>query len=586
MTRARWVPLLAALLGLTSCVGLPTDGPVRTETAGEQADFEVPFDYTPGGPDPGAPPAEIVRGFLVAMQATPLSTTVARQFLTAGSATGWVPEKGTIVYESQNRDPARDDDVRLTLTGTVELDARGSWLGKQGEQVFELDMVRERGEWRISKPPDRLIIPLTHFQGRFTQYSLFFFDKAASVLVPEPVYVPAGPQATTFLVNALLRGPQQGLLGVERTFLPSATVLDDISVPVSPEGSAQVPLSDDILDLDARERNLAFAQLAWTLGQVPGVQRMRVTVDGSPLELRGVGADLDVSDWSEYSPTVAGASEELFGIREGRVVAISGGRERRVSGASGSLDLGMESIGVDLAGQRVAGTTEDGQVLLSRRSREPGTTPDQADVSTVFSGGVDLLKPAWDLHGRLWLVDRTEAGARIHLVSGGTVREIEVEDLTGADIRSFVLSRDGTRFVAEVADGNRDRLFVARIQRDHTGRVRRLSGVEQIPLAPLGVRTVHDLAWRGPDSLALLTAPSKGTAQVLVVKVDGSSTRAESTTDAEVFPDEARTLVTTSMLGAPLYIRAPGGHMFALASNGRWTSAGIDPGLRSPTFVG
>jgi hypothetical protein len=577
--------LLLALVCLTGCVALPTDGPVHTEPAGDQVEFEAPFDYTPGGPTPGAPPSEIVRGFLVAMQATPLSTTVARQFLTEGSSTRWVPEKGTVVYESQKPELVGSD-VRLTLEGTRALDARGRWLGKRGEQVFELDLVREAGEWRINEPPDRLIIPLSHFQTRFTQYSLFFFDKSASILVPEPVYVPSGPQATTFLVNALLRGPKQGLLGVERTFIPARTALDDISVPVSREGVVQVPLSDDILDLDARERNFAFAQLAWTLGQVPGVRAMRVTVDGSPLELRGVGADPSVNEWSAFSPTVTWASRELFGIRDGSVVAIIDDRERPVSGASGSLDLGLAKIGVDLAGQQIAGTTEDGRVLLSRRSREPGSTPTAEDVRTVFTGGTELLKPAWDVHGHLWVIDRTAAGAILHVVANGTVRELAVEGLTGADIRSFVLSRDGTRLVAEVRDGKRDRLVKARIERDQTGRVRRLSSVEQIPLQPLGVETVRDLAWRSPDTLAVLTAPSKETAQVLVVKVDGSSTRAESTTDADVFEVEADTLVTTSALGAPLYLRTPEGQMFELASNGRWTSAGIEPGLHSPTFVG
>ncbi len=385
--------LLLALVCLTGCVALPTDGPVHTEPAGDQVEFEAPVDFTPDGPEPGAPPSEIVRGFLVAMQATPLSTTVARRFLTEGSSTSWVPENGTIIYSSEERN-VRGNDVQLTLHDTRRLDARGTWLGQAGRQSFALDLVRERGEWRISNPPDRLIIPLSHFQTRFTQYSLFFFDKSASVLVPEPVYVPSGPQATTFLVNALLRGPKQRLLGVERTFIPARTALDDISVPVSREGVVQVPLSDDILDLDARDRNLAFAQLAWTLGQVPGVRAMRVTVDGSPLELRGVGADPSVNEWSAFSPTVTWASRELFGIRDGKVVAIIDDRERQVSGPSGSLDLGLMEIGVDLAGQQIAGTTDDGRVLLSRRSREPGSTPTAKDVTTVFTGGTELLKPA------------------------------------------------------------------------------------------------------------------------------------------------------------------------------------------------
>ena len=107
-----------------------------------------------------------------------------------------------------------------------------------------------------------------------------------------------------------------------------------------------------------------------------------------------------------------------------------------------------------------------------------------------------------------------------------------------------------------------------------------------VRLGGLDVRTIRDVAWRTPGSLALLTAPSPGNSQVVVVKVDGSSTAAESTTDAEIFSGVARELVTSPALGAPLYIRSPGGQMFALAVNGRWTGAGIRAGIRSPTFVG
>ena len=98
---------LLAVLGLAltaGCAGLPTSGSVRTEQIEQQVEDGAPVDFTPGAPEEGAEPVEIVRGFLIAMQATPINTTVARQFLTAEGSQGWVPERGTIVYSS--RDPA------------------------------------------------------------------------------------------------------------------------------------------------------------------------------------------------------------------------------------------------------------------------------------------------------------------------------------------------------------------------------------------------------------------------------------------------------------------------------------------------
>ena len=577
--------LLGLCLLLSGCVSLPSSGPVRSVPAGQQVEDEAPVDYTPGGPRDGAAPIEIVRGFLVAMQATPVNMSVARRFLSAEGDSGWVPEHGTVVYTEEIR-TAAGDDVRLRLTDTVALDERGSWLGEKGDATYRMHLVREDGQWRISDPPDRLIIPLGHFESRFNQYFLHFFDKSGEVLVPEPVYVPTGAQATTSLVTGLLQGPARGLLGVERTFLPARTRLDDISVPVSQDGVAEVPLSDEVLALDEQQLSLAFAQLAWTLAQVPGVERMRVTVDGSPLDLPGEGEDSAISDWSEYNPTVEWASQALFGHRDGRVVTLLAGEERRVSGAFGSLDFDIEEVAVDLPAEQVAVTTGDGKVLVAPRSRLAGTEPDVSDVRTVYEGGTDLLRPAWDLYGQLWMVDRTPSGAVLSILRKDRLERFAVQGLTGEDVRSFALSRDGTRLVAEVADAGRDRLVLARIERKDSGWVRRLTAA--VPIAPgdLELRRIHDLAWRASGAVAVLAAPTPETSQVLLVKVDGSSTAVEASTDAGVFRGRASRLVTSPVPGAPLYIRTAGGQMFALATNGRWVGAGLDPGLRSPTFVG
>ncbi|MFP5253942.1 MAG: LpqB family beta-propeller domain-containing protein [Actinomycetes bacterium] len=570
---------------LAGCVGLPEAGPVRTEPADELLEAEAPVDFTPGGPAPGADPLEIARGFLVAMQASPLSTTVARQYLTAESSSSWVPEQGTLIYTDELRTEVGATDVRLDLAGTTALDRRGSWLGEQGDVRLRLRLVRDAGQWRISNPPDRLIIPLTHFQSRYFQYHLYFFDKTARVLVPEPVHVPGGAQAPTALVDGLLQGPERALLGVERTFLPARVVLDDISVPVRADGTAEVPLSDEVLDLGEPALERAFAQLAWTLGQVPGIERFRVTVDGSPLELPGMVTDLPVTGWSELAPEVVGATQSLFGVRDGRVAAVVGGEERPVTGVFGQLDLGVERIGVSLGGDRIAATTAAGAVLVGPRAREPGGEPRAEDVRVVVRGH-DLLAPVWDLHGNVWVVDRTPAGAVVTVVGGARTRAVEVQGVTGQDVRSFALSRDGTRFVAEVAGPDRDRLLLARVRHSDQGAVRGLLAAEPLGLADLGVQRIRDLDFRTPVSVAVLTAPVGGSSRVLLLSVDGSSSRTGAISEAGAFPGAASRLVTAPSPGAGLFVQTPEGRLLVLAASGRWADVDIEPGLASPTFVG
>jgi hypothetical protein len=580
---------LVCVLALAGCVSLPTSGPVRAGPSEQGVEQEAPFEYTPGGPERGDTRDDIVRGFLTAMTATPLNTFVARQYLTTESSSSWVPEKGTVVYGTQERSTTAAG-VRLALTRTVELDGRGEWLGDptDGKGLsYRLRLVREKGQWRISGPPDRLIIPQAHFETRFQQYFLYFFDKSAQVLVPEPVYLPVGPQAPTLLMAGLLRGPDRDLIGVERTFVPARTVLDDISVPVARDGTAQVPLSNDVLDLDDENLDRVFAQVAWTLAQVPGIDRMSITVDGSPIDLPGEGPDVDVGRWSEYDPAVAWASPSLFGLRNGRVVTVLHDQERRISGVFGALDVGLRSIGVDLPAEHVAGVTASGRtVLTGSRNAISGGPPKPQDARLVYAGGTDVLRPVYDLYGWLWLVDRTAAGAALSVVRGGAATPVDAPGITGTDVRSFILSRDGTRLVAVVRRDGHERVVVARVQRDHSGWVRRVDAASPLPLGVPEAGTIRDLAWRTPGSVAVLAGPTPGTSRLIVVKVDGSSALEDVTTDAELLHDQAVRLVTSPLPGAPLYVGTETGQLFALAANGRWTSSGIRAGLVSPTFVG
>ena len=586
MSRLRPLFLVLALVLLAGgCVALPSSGSVRTEPLREQLVDDTPVDFTPRGPDPGMPPAAIVRGFLDAMRATPLNTSVARQFLTSESSTAWLPEEGTVVYDAATPSLRSGNDVRLELTDTVRLDRRGAWLGRFGDQTVDFDLEREAGQWRIDAPPDRLLIPSSHFETRFQQYFLYFFDPTAEVLVPEPVYVPTGAQATTFLVDGLLAGPSEELAGVQRSFLPARTRLDDIAVVVN-DGVADVPLTDDVLDLDPDELAKAFAQLSWTLRQVSGVQRMRVSVDASPLDLPGHGTEVQVSAWGEYDPSISWASSSLFGLRDGRVVTLIGNQERRVSGVFGSVDLDVRRIGVDLAGEQIAGTTADGGVLVAPRSRVPGTTPEADDARTVLEGGTDLLAPVWDVHGTLWLLDRTSSGARITLVREGVARELDVEGVSGERVRSFIVSRDGTRLIAVVSGEGKQELVQVRIERDDAGRVHGTTAPSLLRVPEVDGARIRDVAWRTPGTVAVLASPGDRTSRVLLAKVDGSSTSSEATSGAEVFRERGKELVTSLVTGTPFLLRTADGDLFSLASNGRWTSSGIRSGLGSPTFVG
>jgi len=577
--------LLAATTDLvaTSCVSLPRSGPVRTEAVGTQGDSDALVDYKPPGPERGAAPVPLVDNFLLSMTATPLNTYVAREYLTSSSSRSWVPEHGTLVYGNQQI-LARPGGVVVRLSDVVALDSRGEWRGDpthgRGADI-RLRLVKEDGQWRIDRPPDRLLIPRAQFDSQYEQYLLYFFDRTAQVLVPEPVYVPRGSQAPTLLVAGLLKGPEPYLRGTERTFFPDGASLDGISVPVSRSGTAEVPLNHQVLDVDNKQLGKLFAQVAWTLGQVPGVERLRVTVDGTPVDLPNAGEDSAVDNWSGFDPSVAWASTALFGIRAGHVVSIDGHGEDRISGALGTLRVGLRSIAVDLLGQHVAGVSADGRrVWQTDRDGVPGRAATRADLRAVYAG-TDLLQPAYDLYGRLWLVDRTPDGARLSVVRAGVARTLKAPGLSGSDLTSFALSRDGTRVLAQVRRNGQDRLLLARVRRDEKGRVLSLSAPRRL-VVPGSSSHIRDVAWRAPASAVVLVDGQHGTSRVVSVRIDGPADSSAAST-AETLRARGTRLVAAP--GNPLYVSTDRGLLYSLTRRG-WVASSVDRGLRAPTFVG
>jgi hypothetical protein len=172
------------------------------------------------------------------------------------------------------------------------------------------------------------------------------------------------------------------------------------------------------------------------------------------------------------------------------------------------------------------------------------------------------------------------------LVREGETRTLDVPGVTGERVRSFILSRDGSRLVAVVSRDGREQLVQVRVERDDAGRVRGTTPAAPLRVPEVDDARIRDVAWRTPGVVAVLTRPSENTSRVLLAKIDGSSTAGEATSDAEVFRDRTSELVTSLVSGAPFLLRASSGDLFALASNGRWTSSGIRAGLQSPTYVG
>jgi hypothetical protein len=326
-----WTVVAAAVL--SGCVSLPESGPVYDAGGTGTSADEVGARYVPPPPRPGAPPAEIVNGFLDAMTATPLQTTGARQYLTRDAGAQWEPERQTIVY-GEATDPRGQTQVSLRLDDAFRLDARGAFVGplRRTERAVTFRMDLEEGEWRIAEAPDALVVPQSWTDDHFRSVDVFYVDPTARILVPEPVLVPRGDQFATALMDSLLTGPGPTLAQVSRNFLPSRLTLG-LSVPVDEEGIADVAFQGDASGMSDQETELAAVQIAWTLRQDPAITAIRLTADGEALP--GLSREVRVDEGAEYDPADFSASTNLFALRDGRLVSGSVEALAPVAGEAG-----------------------------------------------------------------------------------------------------------------------------------------------------------------------------------------------------------------------------------------------------------
>ena len=582
MTSRRFRLLLLVFLAIApltaGCLQMPESGPlVATSQGGPGASDVGPF-IDPAPPQAGESPPDIVKHFLDAMMASSLQTSVARQFLSRDAQASWDPERSTMTYADAGQ-PEGAGTVDVAVTGVNRLDSRGAWRGPSDIESFSFPMVVEDGEWRIADAPDTLIVPQAWFELRFRQVALYFFDPTAAILVPEPVYVPRGEQLASSLVRGLLAGPQTGAAQVSRTFMPTGAQLE-LSVPISEDGVADVTLQGDPRVLAPEAAPLALAQMAWTLRQDPDVRSFTLTIGEEPVSLPEGVAQLSVDYGGEYDPTVVDASPALFGLLDGVVAPASTSSDGALQGPMSTTDYGLRELSVDLLAHQVAGVSASGREVLVADLTEPTSS-----TREVISQGEDILKPVWDFQDRLWLVDRRSAGAAVSLVVGDVRTSISVPGVSGADVKSFLVSRDGSRFVAVVKQGTSDAVVVSRVVHDDEGNVVRLTRADTIDGGtPDNLLRISAIGWRSPTVLTLVVRVIKDRDEIRFLAIDGGPNNFDALgSNRRMLPERVLRLTSSPVANSDVYVTTATGVQDPFDPD---RTSAINPEIEALTYVG
>src|SRR6185295_18206558 len=130
--------------------------------------------------------------------------------------------------------------------------------------------------------------------------------------------------------------------------------------------------------------------------------------------------------------------------------------------------------------------------------------------SVLVDDGADLLTPAWDSQGRLWTVDRRPEGAVVEYDRGSGMRPLDVPGISGQDVKDFLVSRDGSRFVAVVRrDARNDAVVVSRLLTTGDGRVVRALPASDVTTPATTEGRIRDIAWRSPTGIVYLQPVSR-----------------------------------------------------------------------------
>jgi hypothetical protein len=546
---------LGAVL-LTGCAGVPTSGSVHVgrvipAVAGlSQDDIRV----LPPRPSPGMSQQALVAGFLRATVNPDGDYSAARAYLAAGAT--WNTTVGITTYNlgaSQLRQLGPKV-VGLTAARVGTITSRGDYVSSPGALQRRFTLVRQAGQWRISRLPAGVLLAAADAQHALQGETVFYLNRAENALVPEQILVPQNqPGLATTLVRALVSGPPVPLAAAVHTAVPAGTRLLG-NVPIDSNGVAEVDLAGVPPQNSPQSLAELSAQIGWTLTQV-GVTAVRLLVDGEPLVAPGFPPVQAAT--KAFNPNLPPTQSGLLFVHGRRIHGFGEPVPPALARLSDLRDPVISADGAAVAALRV------------RRSDEQLLVGPAAGALSVRLTATAISAPSFDPAGDAVVAADTATGPEILELSGaGAQRRIRAPaSVLDHGITDLSVSPDGTR-VAMVVGGPGPSSLVVGLLALRRGRLR-IVGARPIINAGSDVR---GLGWNGPAQL-VTTIRTAGGKRVVV--------------SSDTLGYDVQELSPARLPGRPTQVAdAPGERPFAVAgrglyrlAGGRWArvSTGADP---------
>lgn len=557
--------LAGGLVALSGCAGVPSEGPVEQVSPGTQTRVERGVQVRPVPPQPDAPPDVVMAGFIDAMASQDPDYAVARRYLTPAAAQAWNPGAGVTVF---------DGDTRSNLPGSTtaglqarvvgRLDPGGHYTAQGGSQLrHNFTMQQVDGQWRISNPPQGLLVSQYTLRNRFTPTDVWFLGANGSSVVPERVWLASNPVTPTLAVQALLRGPSAWLAPAVTTAIPAGGGLAVPAVTVV-DGVAEVPMDQSVAGLPDPQRTQLAVQLAWTLRSFPEVAALRVTVNAQPWAVPGQQAtgEVRIADLPDLSPVATSAGQPPFAVHGGLVGRLDEqGNFSAVGGAFGSA--GWQDRAAEVTASSSSGAVA---VVTSDRTRLLSATLGRQE-SELRLDARQITRPHMTPRGQVWaMVPGDASGALWRAGRTGPAARVAVPELRGTTLLGFTISPDESSMAVLLRRGRHTELGLLRLRESRLGGYRPL--LLQVNQQELS--SITDVGWVGPGQLMVLASPQTAQrATAYLVSSDGALIEAVGPTGDQDF---VRVITQPRVEGTSAMLLTSGGELLRYESPWRWSS--------------
>lgn len=481
---------LAGLLVITGCASIPRNSPVQQIQS--QLDDGEPDDYsfTAIGPVSGASPRSIVEGFMEAGISLAQDYAVAREFMTPVLKNEWKGTTRTLVYDASSIIGAESENrytIQLEITAEVDEYGIRTQYPPHSTRAVDIELSEVDGQWRVSSAPDGIMLESSYFDRIFAPRTLYFYDTSYNYLVPDIRWFSSRSGAATSIVEALLSGPAPYLENAVVSAFSQASSLIRSAVPIS-EGTATVDLNAETFqDSSDLAKQLMQRQLTASLDELTSVERVQMQAEENEVVIGPLGADYVEPQINPSTP------DTLVGLDDNELVYVKGLSTIPVGGVPNLAQYAPRSPAMAPVGNRFTFLNGDGSQLLA--------VDDRGQIS-VIARGTDLLRPSMDVAGWTWTADNSQENPLLvapadPTVSGDT-RPINVPWLEDSVVDSLRISRDGSRALLVIREGERTRVLVVGVVRDTEGVPRGLSDkpMEIFPSVP-----VNTALWNSDQSV-------------------------------------------------------------------------------------